>query len=76
MLNTQEIADKADVIIRGYAVTKVESGYSVINLNKKNSAAVFSVDCEMLETNMDDIELNIARKYLQRAMLYMEDAVA
>ena len=48
MLTVKEIADKADVIIRGYAITKVELGYSVVNLHKENSAAIFSQELEML----------------------------
>ena len=76
MMNVKEIADKADVIISGYAVKKIELGYSVINLHKQNTAAVFSNELEMLETSMDDIQLEIAKKYLTKAITYMEEAVA
>ena len=76
MLTAKEIADKADIIIRGYAITKVELGYSVINLHKENSATVFSKELEMLETCMDDIELEISKKILIKALTYLEEAVA
>ena len=76
MITVKEIADNADVIINGYAVKKIELGYSVVNLNKQNCAAVFSKEMEMLETSMDDIQLEIAKKYLIKAIGYMEEAVA
>lgn len=58
MPDIKTIADKADVIINGYAFTRNEDRIQVLNLNSPDKAAVFSSDGLMLETTMDDIELS------------------
>lgn len=68
----RDIAENADVIISGYAFSKNDLGISVVNLNFPDSSAVFGKDDEMIETSMDDIELSIARDYLQKSKKYME----
>ena len=73
MPNITTIADKADVIVNGYAFTREEDGIHVLNLNCPDKAVVFSTDGEVLETTMDDIELSIACRYLQQNQKYMED---
>lgn len=73
MPDIKDVADKADVIINGYAFTRNEDRIQVLNLNCPNKAAVFSSDGQMLETTMDDIELSIASRYLQQSLKYMED---
>ena len=73
MPDIKNVADKADVIINGYAFTRNEDRIQVLNLNCPNKAAVFSSDGQMLETTMDDIELSIAMDYLERAKAYMEE---
>lgn len=74
-MNTEkikELADNAEVIICGYAFSKCENGFSVLNLNAPDHAAIFSDKGEMLETSMDDIELSIVRDYLEKCRKYME----
>ncbi|MCC8045500.1 MAG: hypothetical protein LIP12_08400 [Clostridiales bacterium] len=73
MIDIKEIADNADVIVNGYAFTKCDLGYRVINLNRPSKAAVFSKKGEMLETSMDDIELRIAKNYLEQNQKFMEE---
>ncbi len=73
MPDIKNVADKADVIINGYAFTRNEDRIQVLNLNCPNKAAVFSSDGQMLETTMDDIELSITSRYLQQSLKYMED---
>ena len=73
MPDIKTIADKADVIINGYAFTRSEDRIQVLNLNSPDKAAVFSADGQVLETTMDDIELSIASRYLQQNLKYMED---
>lgn len=73
MINIKEIADKADIIIDGYAFSKYKAGYRILNLNNLGKAVVFSKDNEVLETTMDDIEISIVQKYLLNAKKYMED---
>lgn len=73
MPDIKTIADKADVIINGYAFTCDGDRIHVLNLNSPDKAVVFSVDGEVLETTMDDIELSIASRYLKQNLKYMED---
>lgn len=73
MINIQEIADNADIIVNGYSFTKENAFIRVLNLNNTEKAAVFSLNCELLETTMDDIELDIVIEYLQKNLKYMED---
>ena len=53
------IADEADMIVNGYAFTKDSKGYRILNLNRPDRAVVITRDGEVLETSMDDIELQI-----------------
>lgn len=76
MNSIKELADKADVIISGYAFFAKEDTVTVLNLNKDESATVFSKSDELIETSMDDIELSIVRDYLRKAKPYMEDCRA
>lgn len=71
MPSAQEIAAQADVIINGYAVSTCIEGMRVDNLNNGGGAAVFKQDGTLVETNMDDIELDIAKSCLQNAQKYM-----
>ena len=73
MPNIKSIADKADVIINGYAFTREDDRIHVLNLNSPDKAVVFDTDGEVMETTMDDIELSIASRYLQQNLKYMED---
>jgi hypothetical protein len=73
MPDLEMIADKADVIISGYAITKCEEGLRVFNLNNAVGAAVFQKDGTLVETNMDDIELAIAKEYMLSGLKYMEE---
>ena len=73
MPDIKTIADKADIIINGYAFTRVDDRIQVLNLNSPDKAVVFSADGEVLETTMDDIELSIASRYLQQNRKFMED---
>ena len=73
MPDIKNIADKADIIVNGYAFTRADDGIHVLNLNSQDKAVVFSADGEVLETTMDDIELSIASRYLQQNMKYMEE---
>ena len=73
MPDIKNVADRADVIINGYAFTRNEDRIQVLNLNSPDKAAVFSADGQVMETTMDDIELSIASRYLQQNLKYMED---
>jgi hypothetical protein len=73
MPDIKSVADKADVIINGYAFTRENDLIRVLNLNSPDKAVVFSSKGEVLETTMDDIELSIADRYLKQNLKYMED---
>lgn len=73
MPDIKTIADKADFIVNGYAFTRENDWIKVLNLNCPNKAVVFSLEDEVLETTMDDIELSIVSRYLQQNQKYMED---
>ena len=46
------------------------------NLNRPDKEVVFSKDGEVLETSMDNIELNIARDYLRKNLRFMREEYA
>lgn len=73
MTDIRAIADGADFIVDGYAFTKCDEGFRVINLNKTDSAALMSVTGDVLETSMDDIELKIVTGYLLRNLQFVEE---
>lgn len=73
MPDIERVAYGADVIVNGYAFTREADGILVLNLNSPDKAVVFSVEGEVLETSMDDIELSIASRYLKQNLKYMED---
>lgn len=72
MVDVHKIADEAEVIIDGYAVSRWGTGCRVMNLNMPDKVTVFSKDGIALETTMDDIELHIAQKHFLAAQKYME----
>jgi hypothetical protein len=47
MPDLKKIADNADVIISGYAITKSAEGLRVFNLNNAVGAAVFQKDTKI-----------------------------
>ena len=73
MPDIKNIADGADIIVNGYAFTRKDDCVHVLNLNSPDKAVVFSLDGEVLETTMDDIELSIASRYLKQNLKFMED---
>lgn len=73
MYNIKEIADAAEVIVNGYAFTKDGENIRVLNLNNPEKAAYLSQMGAVLETSMDDIELEIVLEYYQRNRKYMEE---
>ena len=68
----REIADKADMIIRGYAFTRDGDFIRVFNLNDRESSMVISPAGRMLETNMDEIEQALVLDIWKKDSIYME----
>ena len=73
MYNIKEVADAADIIVNGYAYTKDGENVRVLNLNNPEKAVYLSRAGEVLETSMDDIELEIVLEYYQKNSKYMEE---
>lgn len=72
MSKLMEVADAAQMIINGYAFTKEKDNIRVLNLNRPQNAAFISEQGEVLETSMNDIELDIILDYYRRNRKYME----
>ena len=68
----KQIADKADMIIRGYAFTREGDYVRVLDLSHGESSMVMSNDGTMLETNMDEIEQALVLNIWSRDAKYME----
>ena len=69
----REIADNADMIVRGYAFTKHNGNISVLNLNHPDSAMYISKEGKMLETTMDEIEQTIVLNIWDQNAQFIED---
>ena len=69
----KEIADKADMIVNGYAFTRENYQIRILNLNNLDKALVISADGKVLETTMDDIEIRIVLDYWNSDREFMED---
>ena len=73
MEKLKEIADRADMIVSGYAFTKDGTQIRVLNLNNPEKALVISEDGKVLETTMDDIEIRIVLDYWDNHREFRED---
>ena len=69
----KEIADKADMIVNGYAFTRENNQIKILNLNNLDKALVISEAGEVLETTMDDIEIRIVLDYWNSDCEFMEN---
>lgn len=73
MFNVIEVANAAELIVNGYAFTRDGKNIKVLNLNRPEKAAYLSQTGEILETSMDDVELDIVLDYYVRNRKYMEE---
>lgn len=70
----QVVADKAKIIVSGYAFLNREDGFiSILNLDHPSSAMVINRDAEIIETNMDSIEQKIVLELCSKNLQFMED---
>lgn len=69
----EAIADAADLILNGYAVTRDEGNFRVINL-RSGKAAYIMASGELSETNMDEVEADIACRIVNENRRYIEAA--
>lgn len=73
MIDVIQIADNADMIINGYAFTKADKYVRVLNLNNPEKAVMIDKSGDVLETSMDDIEIQIVRTYWEKNKDLMEE---
>ena len=73
MTNYKVVAEDANMIINGYAFTKDGENIRVLNLNNPEMAIVFDRNCNVIETSMSDIEIQIVKDYLSNNIEFMED---
>ena len=66
------VAKAADFIVNGYAFTKEKTYIKVLNLNNPTKAVLLNVAGEVLETSMDDVEIDIVLDYFNRNRKYLE----
>ncbi len=64
MPDIKNIADKADIIVNGYAFTREDDCIRVLNLNNPSKAVVFGIDGEVLETSKDNAQGKQLSEYL------------
>lgn len=75
--NIEQIASNAIMIVCGYAFMKMDnSNIRIVSLQAPYHALVISAEGEVLETSMDDVELEIVLGYWERNKKHMEDAYA
>lgn len=73
MIDVMEVADHADMIINGYAYTKEKDFIKVLNLNNMEKAVVINKLGDVLETSMDDIEIQIVKTYWNKNKNLLEE---
>ena len=69
----RDAAEQADLIVNGYAFRKKEDKLFVLNLKNPEKALVLGANDEVLETSMDDIEIQVVMSYLERNRKFMEN---
>ena len=64
------IAENADIVLNGYAVTRDSENFRVVNL-RTGKAAYIMASGELSETNMDDVESAIAVRIISENRKYI-----
>lgn len=73
----EEVADKAEMIISGYAFTSTEEGFvRVLNLENPEEACVLLKDGTMIETTMNDVSVLKVQAYYLKNKEFMEESNA
>ena len=68
----KRIADRADMIVNGFAFTKEGECIQVVNLDRRRHTAII-LDDKITETDMDPIEAQIAIDYYKNNKKFMEE---
>lgn len=71
------VCSNADMIVCGYAFKRTDDlNISVLQLQTPNHALILSPNDEILETSMDDVELEIVKDYWIKNKKHMEESYA
>ena len=65
-----EIALAADLVLNGYAVTRDGENFRVVNLHTGRAAYIMASG-ELIETNMDEVESEIACRIVNENRRYI-----
>ena len=71
-MSVQEVADRADIIVAGYAYTKQDGYIEVVDLNDLSKKAIIQND-DIVGSLMSDIEDNLVLRYYRRNKKFMDD---
>lgn len=71
-MSVQEVADRADIIVAGYAYTRQDGYIEVVDLNDLSKKAIIQND-DIVESLMSDIEDNLILRYYRRNKKFMDD---
>ena len=66
------IAENADIVLNGYAVTRDSENFRVVNL-RTGKAAYIMASGELSETNMDEVESAIAVRIISENRKYIAE---
>lgn len=79
-MNNEElssVSNLADMIVCGYAFTKMEdTNVRVLDLKEPHHALLMTSQGKVLETTMDDVELSIVLEYWKKNQKYLEETYA
>ena len=71
------ISSNADMIVCGYAFKRMDDlNIRVLQLQAPHHALILSPKDEILETSMNDVELNIVKDYWIKNKKHMEETYA
>lgn len=73
-MSVQQIAEKADMIVSGYAYIAKEDYVEVIDLNSPEKKAVIQ-NGEIVESVMDDTQDDIVLEYYSRNRSLLEESI-
>ena len=65
-----EIAEAADLVLNGYAVTRDGENFKVVNLHTGRAAYIMATG-DLSETNMDEVESEIACRIVNENRRYI-----
>lgn len=67
-----KIADEADMIVNGFAFTRMNLGIRIVNLNSDGDTMIITSAGKVLESSMDPIEETIALDIWKQDAEFME----